>query len=245
VRPLTRQAAEALATRGYIDVADPLAGECEALFWRHTADLEGLDARLASILSARTPPPACLVNPGPGRRAWLPVQHLRLKSDSSTPYHHSAADIVSYARHVSAKQLLEASEDLHVELISLPPAGDDYAAFVTTNGNHRALVFRLLEVPIIPAWVSPCISWSPASTSRTTGAVLRHLETDQVIVRSRDDLWGDVFATDSAVPWIMPASIWSAPGAVRRFEASYGPITDRRIGWLRRRLTIAARLLTG
>jgi len=78
VRPLTRQAAEALATRGYIDVADPLAGECEALFWRHTADLEGLDARLASILSARTPPPACLVNPGPGRRAWLPVQHLRL-----------------------------------------------------------------------------------------------------------------------------------------------------------------------
>jgi hypothetical protein len=79
----------------------------------------------------------------------------------------------------------------------------------------------------------------------TTGAVLRHLETDKVIVRSRDDLWGDVFATDSAVPWIMPASIWSAPGAVRRFEASYGPITDRRIGWLRRRLTIAARLLTG
>jgi hypothetical protein len=134
---------------------------------------------------------------------------------------------------------------LHVELISLPTAGDDYAAFVTTNGNHRALVFRLLEVPIIPAWVSPCISWSPASTSRTTGAVLRHLETDKVIVRSRDDLWGDVFATDSAVPWIMPASIWSAPGAVRRFEASYGPITDRRIGWLRRRLTIAARLLTG
>ena len=120
--------------------------------------------RLESELENAVIPPYCFPQVEGGRKhewEWLAPDSFVLKQGFSF-YHHSKDDLLEFSitRRGDAELHLSAMGNLYLD--ELPsPAGEESIYIVTSNGNHRRLVFACIGIPAIRARVqkAPTKRW--------------------------------------------------------------------------------------
>lgn len=268
-----------LTTRGYIPAADPAGDEAARAAWNARFDElaarppthEEMIDRIRGILAEPRPRPTCWdpaprfedppVIPGTDprtrtARAWIPIQDLIVTRHTDFPYHASVERLAELAVETSqdrdrAERL---TEQLFVTQVSRPGGS---AFWIAENGNHRALTFRALDLPLVLARIRPQGTWWEVDTRhalpafwpsgwpprtlagppyRTHPILLEILVDDGLITECRppDGRRHDVsFLTESAVPWVVQGNLNKIPALLKGYEAKFGRLADPRYDWLR------------
>lgn len=251
-----------------------------------------LRARIAAILEQPRPyplwdpapiePDPRPVIPGADSRglspAWIRPQDLIVTDDPRFPYHDTPDGLAKLcvqtaqdrdqAEHLATGKGLWSGEWLGNGLIVKQvhkPGGS--AFWVITNGNHRALSFHALGLPLVPAWLDPdgnwweisyetehrrpplMLSWPPVDDWRfewhVHPSLLELLHADGLITeyQQEDPPWGRiVFYSEHAVPWFLHPNPSRIPSLLMAYEAKFGRLEDPRYDWLRTTTSMRRRL---
>lgn len=150
------------------------------------------------------------------------------------------------ADHVATPETTEfESLDLWVELHT---HWRGHAARITSNGRHRAAIFRAIDVPLVQCQISvprDCRRrFLPESWTDREDRLMRWLLDAGLIFDYQppnrvDDVWGGAIysiSEGSPIPWVLPdgqSSVAGIPGRVADLEKALGPIPDERVEPLR------------
>lgn len=285
---LGQAAEELLAEKGYIPRTDPVGDAAALALWNARFDelaanpptKAELLARIEDVLAHPRPHPLWSwpwegpeprpvipgADPDTGEAdAWMRPQDLIVTTHTAFPYHHSPAGLAELC--VRTAQDRDDAEELAKGLIVQQVRRPGGSAFwVETNGNHRALSFHALGLPLVPARVEPNGNWweiHPRSEHRRPTfamtwpwvehwfawqlhpSLLELLQADGLIREHRQDdpPWGNVlFYSEDVAPWIAHPNPARIPALLKAYEAKFGTLEDPRYDWLRTRTSIRRRL---
>lgn len=210
--------------------------------------------------------------------AWIRPQDLILDEGSEFPYHDTPGGLAKLCvqtaqDRVQAEHLATGKgtwsepwvgNGLIVKQVHRPGGS---AFWVTTNGNHRALSFQALGLPLVPAWLEPhgnwweidheaehrrplfMPGWPPVDDWRfewhVHPSLLELLQADGLITehQQEDPPWGRlVFHSEHAVPWFLHPNPSLVPSLLAAYEAKFGRLEDQRYDWLRTTTRMRRRL---
>lgn len=285
---LGQAAEELLAEKGYIPRADPVGDAAALALWNARFDelaanpptKAELLARIEDVLAHPRPHPLWSwpwegpeprpvipgADPDTGEAdAWIRPQDLIVTTHTAFPYHHSPDRLAGLC--VRTAQDRDDAEELAKGLIVQQVRRPGGSAFwVETNGNHRALSFHALGLPVVPARVEPNGNWweiHPRSKHRRPTfamtwpwvehwfdwqlhpSLLELLHADGLIREHQQDdpPWGNVlFYSEDIVPWVAHPNPARIPALLKAYEAKFGTLEDPRYDWLRTRTSIRRRL---
>lgn len=185
---------------------------------------------------------------------WLDPQIVVRDSDDATfPSHHTQQEMAAYA--ASTIEDFDTHEqhslDLHVFLHS---HWNGHLAEITSNGRHRAAIFRATGIPLVQCQISmprgALRRFIPAVWTDREDQLMRWLSDQGLISRYThpdhidDPRWGGcTYAAPpgSPVPWLLvdgQRSPEQIPPRIQALEQSLGPIHDARLDPLRTDLEI-------
>jgi hypothetical protein len=210
--------------------------------------------------------------------AWIRPKDLVVTKHSDFPYHYTPDELaqlcVETAQDREQAHRLGAGtgqysgqwvgNGLMVKQVRRPGGS---AFWVSLNGNHRALSFHALGLPLVPARFVPAGNWWQISLRsrhrrpfitllwprveawwfdwQVHPTLLELLRADGLIreYRQDDPPWGSVeFYSEHAVPWFLHPNPSRVPSLLKAYEAKFGTLEDARYDWLRTTLSIRRRL---
>lgn len=196
-----------------------------ARFHELAADPPGRDEverRLDHLLaSARLDAPWGLLDVEMKCRAWVVTERIFLPERADFPYHHTRAEMADFAARTatdSARHLKDAAglildtrplPEVAVRSASDPSVGARFAHHVSVNGNHRAVIFRTLDLPVVPAEITVCsgMRWTMPHCAWLIAELDRH-----GLVKYIDA--GPTFDADPLVGWVCSIPDRGKPGQV-------------------------------
>lgn len=181
---------------------------------------------------------------------WIDPQTIvRDSKDATFPTHHTREEMARYAAEtITSPETHERSSlDLHVQLHS---HWRGHVAEITTNGRHRAAIYRATQIPLVQCRITlprgsrrfmPTTAWTDREDRLMRWLVDQGLITGYVHPDQHPEPhpWGGATYQaphGSPVPWVLRDQadpLDSIPARLARLENDFGPIDDERFAPLR------------
>lgn len=166
---------------------------------------------------------------------WVdPKIIVRNSKDKTFPVHHTREDMARYAAATVASPKTHEQSSLELE-VRLHSHWRGHIAEITTNGRHRAAIYRAAQIPFVQCQIAlPRAGWNFTPTTEREDRLMLWLLDQGLITGYVPPTYKA--SQGSPLPWLLVSGkdpLGSIPERLTKLENDFGPIDDSRFTPLR------------